>query len=1019
MIIFKIYITFNSLSIILFFPLISKICSQISTKETNIQKYCLKAETSIKSFFSELKELDAKFLNYEPHRQISSEDLNNMVKLVLLDDEVQNEYDLTLSKSIKKLKNYITIGFVLTFIIMLNLEIHFFLRLFTKKNEKFPKPTFINFFKISPFYWIYYLIYNENKREILYKNYINGQNPKYNKFTNFVAITLFFIFSVFIFVASFYNNDQLKVVKTKIYNLVCTAMRLLNGVEEGRYIQKDGTKILGLKNINNFINDMIKQKTIFQNYFDDYDNLNSFSKEIIQQWNNYVKTISKIFSDQNFNYYFENYPSEPVETCNFDESFFGCLKYEYQSEEIYNFYPHTNKNKKLYYFNNIFNEIIENYNTYLNNFSQKFFSLENSINSLISNEKLAKIFSTTYNVVELYLYRLHEIDKTILHDPLVTSYLGFISSYDFIVIILIGIILLLACMFIEYKCMKKCIFGRFIISMVFINILFFILLLSFDELKNLIILNKCVAYIGDVSKGVNFIFNENYEEYMTLFTNSNYINIQNISLIIDNKNMNNNIFNLWKYYINNEDELQEIINNQILIINQENLKKMKNNLNDLMLSYDQTITEEDFTETFNNTKKYNELYRYSYNLSKIIAKDLEYSTSIISISDEKVETVSNYLSYINSILRKSERKKNGIIEIPCDEGWNFTSTDNKNIFYKNKDESITPNNICNNKSPSYTLNFKDFSIEEIEERYGNLKKNNSEIYYEIMYYFNAIENVRNSNVMKYINNLKQVIGVLTQIQKELINNYNNMVSTSIEVIEFYNNISSKYESDKTLFSYKKFLKNDIKFFISEIDLSFLYSINKLYKFHLFANIVCFIYTISMIFLYHIFAIDIHYYHMESDNTKIENAAESPKEKKSNSKKFSSNNKKLINSNSNSKVKIGQYYINENEKKKSAKPINNNIINTFYISKQFDSKKEKLKENSDINLVKNAIEADKIMVQNTKNTKNFIFGACKDEECSGEYFCKMSIKEQVNDEVIKKLNNKNMIKSSGNVNNKAI
>ena len=633
-----------------------------------------------------------------------------------------------------------------------------------------------------------------------------------------------------------------------------------------------------------------------------------------------------------------------------------CKKSLFQTKLIYDYYPYTDNNKKLYEFNN---SLYKNTEILLNKFKifeHSFLDSENTLNFCFENTNLKDGFSKIYTIINIYIQQLLEIDKENFFDKFIYSYLSYIYSFDFILLIFIGLNTLLVLLYVEYYCLKKHLFGRIIISIVFYNIIFMILCMSFFELSILKKINIHFSYIKEISKGIYYILNDEIKNYVNLFNEENNSHFKNISLVIQFKNteMNNNIINYIMYYINNEKKLKTLLNDKILNININQLKIINNTLNKLI-------------DNKNNLTVLNsQINDFSEKILKLLNEGLKHTTYFVDLTstgffNSYLEYPLTYLSYANIITRKNTRKEFGYKDISCDETWNISTFDfvQANYKYRSRDFVLCENciNTCSNKK--ILLNFMEYTMDEIEQRYRFLKNDTyKDIYYELMYYFNATEKLRDKKIFEQLKDLYEMNENLKNIQKNIFNSIEKMEYTAKKIITIYGNILNKYEKEDIFFHYSEFIKDDLYYLIGQIEINFSEKINNEYKKHLKINILCICTCISLIIIYILFAKEIKYYKTDNDELSIGENSNLPQQIIENC------------------IKINQINIEEN---KQGYPSLTNIINAYIINSGKNAKinknfnlSNKIIIGNDINKNKNSIE--KINKQNALNTGKILISS---------------------------------------------
>ena len=901
-------------AIFFIFLLISSKISCEETLDNKIKAICLKAESSVKFYFEEKQELPEKFKNLKFTDEISENKLKSVINLLLLDEETKNNFMQTKNNEKKYIKIIKLIIVVVSAIFALDFEIHFFFRLFFRKNIF--NPSLINFYKISPFYWIFYFILNKQKVNLFYDKFLNKHTNKKRKFIIYIFCFIIFAIMLIIFIMTYFVSNECENSSQVTINVLCTSIKFFNELKNGKQIKKDGSHLIGFKDINSFLNELFENQNLFKTYFNNYTETYNEINNNLNEWDKYLNEIQKNLSDKNsLNYYFYNYPSNPdFIICNFNNQN-ACKESLYQTKLIYDYYPYDNNTKTLWIFNNnLYNNteiLLEKFKI----FEHFFIESEYPFNFCFENVNLKNGFSKLDSIINIYIQQILEIDKENIFDKFIYSYLSNLYSFDFILLIFIGLNTLLALIYIEYYCVRKHYFGRIIISVIFQNIFFIILSISFIKAKILKKININFLYIKEISKGIYYILND---EIDNLFNEKNNSYFKNISLFMEFKNseMNNNLFNYIIYYINNENELKTLLNDKILYINTTQLKIINDSLNDVNKTNLTALSSQinDFSETILN----------------IINEGLKYSTYFVDLTstgylNTYLESPVTYLSYVNNRTRKKAREDFGYKEILCDEIWDISSTFDffeSNYEYKSRDFVLCENcnNICSNEK--ILLNFMEYTIDEIEQRYSHLKNGiNNDTYYELMYYFNSTENLRNKKIFDQLKDLYEINENLNNIQNNIFNSIKKMEYIAKTIIKIYENIINKYEKEDTFFNYTEYIKNDLYYLIGQIEINFSQKISKEYKQHLNINIICILICFTVIIFYLLFAKEMRYYKKESDNES---------KSKSNIEDGSSieeNGKSAIIQNS---IKIGKINVEGN---KQGNQNIMNIINTYIINEE--------------------------------------------------------------------------------------
>ena len=894
------------------------------TLDNKIKNICLKAESSVKSYFEEKQELPENFQNFELKEEIPENRIKSAIKLLLFDEETINNYLETKTKEKQFIQIIVTIIVILLIIVTLDFEIHFFFRLFCRKNIF--EPSFINFYKISPFYWILYFILNKEKANNFYSKFLNKHMNKKNKYILFTFIFIMFAVVIVIYIITLLNSKEYDNSSQVTINVFCTSLKVLNEIQNGKQILKNGSHLIGFKDINSFIYELMENKIIFKNYFNNYTEAYNEVNNDYNEWENYLNGIQKNLSDKNSSkYFFYNYPSDPdfiKMFCNFTEPN-KCKKSLYQTQFIYNYYPYDDDTKTLWKFNQ---NLQKNKDTILENFKifeHFFIDPENLFNFYFEKYNVKNGFSKIDSILNIAIQELLEIIKKNILNKFINSYLSDTYSFDFILLIFLGINTLLALMYIEYYCVKKYYFGRVIISVVFYNIIFFILCINFIEFDKLQKINITFSYIKEISKGIYYILNGEIKNYGDLFNEKNNTHFKNISLIMRFKDaeMNNNLFNYIIYYINNEDKLKNFLNDKILYLNKNQLKTINNTLNDII------------DNKIDSTSLNYQISNFSKEILKFKNEGLKHSTNFVDFTstgflDSYLESPLTYLTYVNIRTRKTIRKDFGFNDILCDETWNISTSDFYECKYKYKPRDFVLCDNCINTCSTdkkILLNFMEYTIDEIEQRYNNLKDGiNNDIYYELMYYFNATDKLRDKIIFEQLESLYEINENLNKIQNNIFNSIKKMGYIAKQIIKIYENILNKYEKEDVIFNYNEFIKDDLYYLIGQIEINFSQKISKEYKSHLNINIVCILTCFILIIFYILFAKEMKYYKKDIENEEdilsIEKNVNSPHHVIKNS------------------IKIDQINVGE---RKQGNPGLMNIINTYIIN---DGKHTKINKN---------------------------------------------------------------------------
>ena len=290
----------------------SLIVTKIYSKETlddKIKKICLKAESSVKYYFEEKQELPEKFQNFEFANEFSEDERKSVINLLLIDEETRNNFMQKKNNEKKYIEIIIIVIVVISIIFIFDFEIHFFLRLFFK--EDILKPSFTNFYKISPFYWIFYFMLNKQKINILYNEFLNKHTNKRSKYIFLIFVSILILVFVAIFIMIYFVSNEYDNSSQVTINILCTSIKFFNEIQNGKQIKKNGTRLIGFKDINSFLNELIENKNLFKNYFNNYTEAYNEINNSLIEWEIYLIDVQKNLSDKKSSkYFFYNYPSD-------------------------------------------------------------------------------------------------------------------------------------------------------------------------------------------------------------------------------------------------------------------------------------------------------------------------------------------------------------------------------------------------------------------------------------------------------------------------------------------------------------------------------------------------------------------------------------------------------------------------------------------------------------------------------------------------------------------------------------
>ena len=760
---------------------------------------------------------------------------------------------------------YIIIFFiVISFIIIGHFELHFLFMMNKNDESEITENDggkFVNLIKITPFGYYKTFYNNKSDLNIFLENYKEKRFQRIKKINKIIFLLVILISLIVTLYNSTFNYVyHLKNLK-KIYNSSCSIMKLFDELKYGNRISSE---YIGVEQSLLYFRELkIKIKELQNNFNEINNSLNSKTKSKIEKWNNLLLNISNQLSDKDTKeYFFENYPSDPK---NIKNNLKDSQKNLFQAEIIYNFYPFDDSKKISYLIKKNFDNLINNINQRMDYFENTLSTVKKTTDSVLNNnymdfyqkfiEKLNKI---------LYSY-LNEIEETYIpkiHKTFVSRSINLFFSLDYLVIFALIIGIIICIIFIENKIFNRCLIMKKMSMCFLFNIIFLLLFLSLFEIYLFLSIKQKLVLFKEIYKGVIFLLDK---------TNNNYLNnmddlyIKDTDLKIElNNNYHQNIF----YFINTIIEDNGKINT-ILKIPELNY----NNLNDISSEI----------KNINKIKNQNEdLSNYIEKLEKILKSGLTYDMTFKDINGKGYlngyESPLSYLSYVNCMTRsyvRTDMYKNKYPDFECDETWNISTTNYNKYVYMKRDYVIDCKNCKNHfskKNPPLLLNFMEYSLDEIKQRYGELEKNASDVYYYLVYYFTACDNLRNDKIFEPFKKLYNLNLELETMHNEIILEINNNLDLLKKIISLYEII---YKEGFNIYLNCDFLRNDLFFTLNEIKTTFNNNLYEQYNKQLIINIINIFICSLLIITYCIVSYKIPYYdtrrkHEESSIRKILN-----------------------------------------------------------------------------------------------------------------------------------------------------
>ena len=839
--------------------------SSLSLKD--VQNVCSGADEFIKEYFSGDEKSPEKYDELD-QSEIEKGNDENIIKFIFLSKSAKIEYEKDKISKFKTYSNIILFLIIFFCIIILIFEIHFLFRVYYSDKEIKTKNgvTCITFIRINPIGWIKYLCMDQKAREKYFNEY-KSQEIIYNKcLFIFFSIIIFIIMigSVFFAVLNFLDINK---TKKSVDNMACSLMKFLYEIKIKPLRQ---SSFLGFENINTFFSNFSENSNIINTKIDLFTNSLQKCRTQNTTWISSIKKIQEKLSNlATMEFFLYGLPSD-TKNMNFKSfSVMGNIsdakKHIYQLQTIYYYYPLEDRNSLLFSINKIFNAISEPVISEAEKFEKKINS-QNSNNNNGFNNIYQNVVSLFDKVLSLYIQKLKEEYLEVINNDL-KNVLSDIFNLDFTFVLLlilsIPLYIILVLNFYNQNCNSR----NKTISTLLMNLIFIFLIASTYQLTSIQNINKKTVYIQDVWRGIAFLFDSKNINY----TNDHLIdNIGDVGILIKDNNKFNNLFYYLNYMFNNDGRLFNNSENQTSQFNDSellSLNKTFNSLNNFLDLYDS-----------NNPNDY--LSYSNKEISGMIKEGLTSDTKFQDISGSGFagtyyEYGNGYLTYINLRTKASGRSVTewGYKDFDCDEYWSFSTSNyilqlsptTYLIYYYTNSKNYLCYNCENHYSPKNTnnpplLNFLEFTLEEVIERYSDLKDtiNNAE-YNALVYYFTAIEFLRNSSFIEQLQKIYDFNMELTEIQNDTFISLKKIVDSAIEIISRYSNSFNYDIEDKSSNIYCDYLREDLNFVLGEIKNGFLKKIHNVNLFHVLMDVINIMLSIFMIIFYCIISYNFPYF----------------------------------------------------------------------------------------------------------------------------------------------------------------
>ena len=1000
------------------FSLINKESSSFLSLK-NIEKFCSNSDKFINNYFNGIGVLPDNY-NELDENEIEKGNDEKIIKLILLTEDSQLEYE---KAKISKFKIYQLILLVfmipLCVITIIIFEIHFLCRTtyIAKENKKKNAVTCSTFIRINPFGFFKYSCMNQKERIDYFIEY-KSKKMLHNRYSViFFSIVIFILMtsSIFIAVLKFFVCNK---IKSSVDNMTCSLMKFLYEIKIKPIRQ---SSFIGFENVTNFFANFSKSTKIINEKFMTLKNNSNECKILNTSWISSINKIQENLSNEkSMEFFLYGIPSM-ADNINFRDTsttddFSKVEKHLFQLEAIYNFYPVNIEGTTLYYINKFFNDLSEPIMTELESLLKKLSSQESNNKDNENINIYQNVVSKFDNVLNLYIKKfqdiyIEKIDKNLKND------LTDIYNFDLILVFVLIFCITLSIILIKNVFNQNCYSYNGMISISLMHLIFIFFILSTYQLIIFQNINKKITYIQDIWRGIAFLFDSN---------NINYLNehpidyIGDIDILIKEDNKYNNLFYYLNLIVNNQGKLNNNSDFEISLFTNAELSKVSktfNNFNNTLISYDD-----------NKPNEY--LYNYTLKIIDMIEGGLEHDTAFQDLSDSGLltdyyEDPLRYLSNVNLRTRANTRTApvNGFKDFDCDETWNISTINfakwayNKYYiwYYTNSDKYL-----CDSCTNHYSgvdstrpplLNFVEFTLEQILQRYSDLKgTENYAEYNALVYYFTGVEFLRNSSFIEHLQKMNDFNIELSDIQNNNFYLLKKNVNSAKEIINEYLNLLNYTGGDLSSAIYCKFLRQNLNFVLGVIKSGFLKKINNINIFHILLNIVNIILSIFMIIFYCLIS-----YNLSSSQAENSKNRNNNQDNRSSIKKIIKEKKKvgsLISYDKGAKNQIISNITKNNIKEGNSRQIiinitGNNIGHNIYLREQDNGiKKENYNFNSQINdnnnkLVDNTLKNE--VVQKNSPVQNEGLGDYYDVDFQSKANI---IGELQNNDAILKLNNNN-------------
>ena len=377
------------------------------------------------------------------------------------------------------------------------------------------------------------------------------------------------------------------------------------------------------------------------------------------------------------------------------------------------------------------------------------------------------------------------------------------------------------------------------------------MIISILIVSNVFEIKTKITLIDDISQVIVFLLDkENIDYYKELNDNNEEINFR----IIDENNTEINIIHYINHIINNNGNISGIYK-----LKYQNFSI--NELEEINLKLSSTVN--DKTNILNQVKTNTYIENYIKELNSILKSGIINTVYFKDLNGTGyrgygTESAENYMSYINIKTRVTRRKDFKVQDFDCDESWNVVNKNFEQYKYKSRKQIFDCSscvNHCNRVgvTPPPVLNYYEYSLEEVLERYKEVNETAPKVYNQLAYQFTAVELLirKNNTALKQVEKLIDINNYLKNLELEIYESIKNNTKIGENIISYFEELIEEYVTSNDFYSFldPDFIKNDTLFLLAEIQLSFLNNINNYCLKRLIISIICILVIVLFVLSY--------------------------------------------------------------------------------------------------------------------------------------------------------------------------